>query len=675
MPTDPAGSDHAGPSGHVIVAGLSGLGLRLAEQLQASGVAVVAVDDQLTAVARRRLERSGVQVLRESPHAADVLREAGIAAALAVVISHEADLDNLETALLAAEVAPDVRLVVGVNNTQLGDQLADALSQVRVLNLAELAGPSFVEACVRSDVAHAFTMDARADAEVFAVIEEEITGRGAFRARYGDLTPISLHRAGARHAEVCPPRDIPLHPGDRLTVLGRLAEFDERGMTVSGLHDARLFAALGDGTADRGGGPRARRGTAARLREFVSTIRGELDRPFRLALAAVVTILLVSTVVLALTYTDHNRAAPPDFSPLDALYLTVETMVTVGYGDFNFGAADEWLQIFGIGLMLAGALSIAVVYAFITNVIISRRLERALGRGRAGAVRGHVILAGLGSVGVATMDGLVRAGRQVVVIERDENNRYLPVARERGVPVIIGDATVRSTLLEAGLAHATTIAALTSDGVANLETVLSAREAHGELRGAHAVREAARRAGGRSYGRARSSATQSPEGALRVVLRVFDTTMADEVERRFGIHAARSASALATPYFVGAALGYDVLSTFYVERTPFLVARMTVNAGGALVGPTLQELSTGTRVLAVTTAAAGKPDYRPGRHTRLRPGDELLVVGPVTQIVDMVRRNQRVGVPAQHRPTPTPTAVTHGDYELAADPPDAAESL
>ncbi|WP_256789551.1 NAD-binding protein [Frankia sp. AvcI1] len=729
MSTDSGESDRADPTGHadlsehVIVAGLSAMGLRLAEQLQASGVAVVAVDDRLSATARRRLERCGVRVLRESPHLPEVLREAGIAASLAVVICHEADLDNLETALLAADIAPAVRLVVSVHNPQLGGQLADALAQVRVLNLGELAGPSFVEACVRSDVTHAFTMDARADAEVFAVIEEEITGRGDFRARYGDLTPIALRRAGARHAEMLPPRDTSLRPGDRLTVLGRLAEFDERGMTVSGLHDARLFATLGAGTAERGGVSRARRGTTARLREFRSIIRGELDRPFRLALVAVAAILLVSTVVLSLTYTDHNQAAPPDFGPLDALYLTVETMVTVGYGDFNFGAADKWLQVFGIGLMLAGALSIAVVYAFITNVIISRRLERALGRGRAGAVRGHVILSGLGSVGVATMDGLVRAGRQVVVIERDENNRYLPVAREQGVPVIIGDATVRSTLLEAGLAHATTVAALTSDGVANLETVLSAREAHVELRGARAAREAARRAGGRSYGRGRSPEAQPRQAGLRVVLRIFDTTMADEVERRFGIHTARSASALATPYFVGAALGYDVLSTFYVERTPFLVARMTVNAGGALVGPTLRELSTGTRVLAVTTATASvgaddsrsdddgrgddgrdddrrdddrrdddrrdddrrdddrrdddravvEPDYRPGRHTRLRPGDELLVVGPVTQIVDMVRRNQRVDVPARHRPAPTRASATatRGESDRAADPTDA----
>ncbi|WP_462202943.1 hypothetical protein [Frankia sp. CcWB3] len=94
---------------------------------------------------------------------------------------------------------------------------------------------------------------------------------------------------------------------------------------------------------------------------------------------------------------------------------------------------------------------------------------------------------------------------------------------------------------------------------------------------------------------------------------------------------------------------------------------MTIHAGGGLVGPTLRELSTGTRVLAVITTAAnadtgggvdrdgqgapgGGPDYRPGRHTRLRPGDELFVVGPVNRIVDMVRRNQQVDIPARHRP-------------------------
>ncbi|WP_018637924.1 NAD-binding protein [Parafrankia elaeagni] len=656
--------------GHVIVCGLSDLGLRITEQLIGSGVAVVVVDDRYAPTGGRQLERWAARLVVESPHTAEALCEAGVDTALAVVACHESDLANLQTAMVTAETAPAVRLVLSIDNAQLGDQLAAALPQARVLNRAELASPGFVMACVRSDVLHAFTLNrpgagGPTSREIFTVVDERVERPGIFRDIYGDLTPISLHRRGERLVEICPPRDVSLRPGDRLTVIGRTFEYGARDITVAGLDDARLFSTLvgyaAEGTGEdlagvtssrgRPAGPTTpaaarrrnhalrsqlelhatRRHPGTRLSETAAMIRSEFDRPFRWALAAVLTVMGVSTVVLSLAYESHNPEAPAGFSPLDALYLTVETMVTVGYGDFNFGAADNWLQAFGIVLMLAGALSIAVVYAFITNVIISRRLERALGRGRIGAIDGHVVLCGLGSVGLATMEGLLLAGRQVVVIERDETNPYLPVARELRVPVVIGDAAVRSTLLEAGMPRATTIAALSSDGAANLEAVLSAREAHDE------------------------QPERIPDTRLRVVLRTSGPTMADEVERLFDVHTARSASALATPYFVGAALGYHVISTFYVKRTPFLVARMTVHQGSALAGPTLEELATGTRVLAVGAEKA-ELEYRVSRHTRLRPGDELLVTGPVTQIIDMVRRNQPVA--AGRRPDPPQPGVT-----------------
>ena len=710
-----------GRSGHVIVCGLNSLGFRVVEQLTAAGVAAVAVDDAERGATGRRLLRWGVEVIREPSNSAEALHEAGIEGALALIACHDVDLRNLETVLVAAELAPDLRLVARFTNPQLGDQLVAAVPTVRVINLAAAAGPSFVEACIRSDVLHAFAMpggDRRIGGrrgggrgsggrrgedepggpaagtgaggthgagppgaeengtdengtdengagesgrpDTFAVVDVTVTVSGPFRAVYGDLTPVALRRPGQRLAELCPPRDTPISPGDQLALLARLSDFAAHGLRVAGRADAELLASL----SAHGGEPaqlRHRRGAWAR--ELLGTVRGELDRPFRLALLAVVAIMVVSTTVLTLAYRANDADAPASFSVLDALYLTVATMATVGYGDFNFGSATHWLQAFGIALMLLGALSIAVVYAFITNVIISRRLERALGRGRATAVRDHVVLCGLGAIGVATMEGLLSAGRNVVVIERDENNRFLPVARERGVPVIIGDATVRSTLLEAGLERASTLAALTSDGVANLETVLSAREAHKEIRQLRTERALARQAGGRGY---HNRPPRHPAGDtdLRVVLRIYDVALADEVERRFAIHSARSASALATPHFVGEALGFEVISAFYVERSPFLVARMTVWPGGGLDGPTLHELSTGVRVLAVTavtaptpappstpagtgaTGAAGstearRANFRPTRHTRLAPGDDLLVVGPVPQIIDTVRRNQQ----------------------------------
>ncbi|MCK9904070.1 potassium transporter TrkA [Parafrankia colletiae] len=636
----------AGPSGtdHVIVCGLNSLGMSITEHLDAAGVRVVVVDDRGAPGLRRRLERLGVTLVPEGAEHAESLREAGLDRALALVACGGTDLENLRTCLVAAEAAPGIRIVANIDNPQLGRQLQDSIAEVRVLSVGGLAGPGFVEACLQSSVIHAFAPAGTSDdAEILAVVDEDVPRRAAFHELYGDLTPISLRRAGERRADICPPRDVPVAPGDRLVVLGRLSDLRARGLSSDDLRHARVFAALApaapaataateaagsgaptaDGGADaatagvaagRGAGRRgARQPRGRRLRALAAVMHAELDAPFRRALAVVTAVTAVSTVVLALTYRNNNPAAPADFDTLDALYLTVGTMVTVGYGDYNFGTADTWLQVFGICLMLFGALAVAVVYAFITNVIVSRRLERILGIGQARTVHDHAIICGLGPVGVAAMDGLLRAGRPVVVVERDENNRYLPVARERGVPVVIGDATVGSTLVEAGLERATTIAAMTGDGHANLETVLSARQAR----------------------------VSGPGGLpLRVVARVLDTALADDIEHRFGIRTARSAIALAVPYFLAAAVGQDVVSSFYAEQTPFLVVRMTKRDGdgdgdGDPIG-SVDGASAGVRVLGVSRAGAGD-------------AAEMLVVGPASKVISLGRRDQRPPPPAAPR--------------------------
>jgi Trk K+ transport system NAD-binding subunit len=177
----------------------------------------------------------------------------------------------------------------------------------------------------------------------------------------------------------------------------------------------------------------------------------------------------------------------------------------------------------------------------------------------------------------------------------------------------MGDATARAVLMQAGLSHATALAAMTSSDLANVETALVARS------------EAAD-----------DEARKTP---LRVVVRVFDTSLADQVERRFSIHAVRSTSALAAPWFLGAALGYDVLSTFYTERQPFLVARLTVAPGAALDGVLLSELTPQVRVVAVVSG--GKIVPRPTRFTVLKAGEQLLLVGPPREVIATFRANQQ----------------------------------
>jgi Trk K+ transport system NAD-binding subunit len=152
---------------------------------------------------------------------------------------------------------------------------------------------------------------------------------------------------------------------------------------------------------------------------------------------------------------------------------------------------------------------------------------------------------------------------------------------------------------------------LTSNDLANIETALAADDLLGE-RNANAP----------------------------VVLRVFDRQLAHTVEHSFGFRHVRSTSELAAPWFVGAALGLDVLNTFYVERQAFLVGRFTVADAGGLAGTAMRELAARTRVVAISRRG-GELEYPPRRDTRFESGDVAYLVGPYEELIEVLRRDQR----------------------------------
>jgi len=294
---------------------------------------------------------------------------------------------------------------------------------------------------------------------------------------------------------------------------------------------------------------------------------------------------------------------------VDAAYFTVETIATVGYGDFNFAAQPTWLRVYAIGLMGGGAILAAIVFAMVTQLLVSRRIERSFGQRRVGAMREHVVVVGLGTVGIEVVEELVGAGRRVVVIDRAEAGRHYAKARALGVPVVVGDATDFAVLDAANLAAATAVAVLTSDDLVNVETGLVVRERLG---------------------------TRWP--SVPVVLRVFDRELARGVEAGFGFDFVRSTAALAAPWFVGAALGLGVLGTFYVDQTLFLVGRLAVTAGGGLDGLTLWELAGQVRVVALHRAD-GHLEHRLRRDTALAAGDDAYLVGRPDEVMQVLRRD------------------------------------
>jgi hypothetical protein len=123
---------------------------------------------------------------------------------------------------------------------------------------------------------------------------------------------------------------------------------------------------------------------------------------------------------------------------------------------------------------------------------------------------------------------------------------------------------------------------------------------------------------------------------------MFDRDLATTIETSFGFHSVRSTAALAAPWFVGAALGLDILTTFYVDKQPMLIGRLTVAHDGGLAGRAMSELSARLRVVAISRSGSGGAlEYPPRRDTRFAGGDQAYVAGPYEELLRVLRRDAR----------------------------------
>jgi Trk K+ transport system NAD-binding subunit len=588
-PDDEAGSA-AGTTwtdGHVIVCGLKGVGLRTVEQLHLSGVSVVVVDDDPDLRLARIVEGWGVPHIHRSAQLGDGLAEAGLDRALAVICAEASELVSLEIAMRVRETRPDVRVVVQLANPSVGTALERVIGAGGVLDVATLAAPSFVEACV-GQPSHEIDIGG----ERFAVVQLTVTEEaGTFRSHFDNLAPVAVVDSVSGEMECCPGRDHLIAPGDRVAVIGTPDELERSGVEVArAIHAAAPSVPL-----------------SLRIRRRLRALMQTNAKGLVFTLGALAALLVIAAIVIRLGYVDPTTHTHLDL--LTSVYFTVETLATVGFGDYSFGGQSAWLQGFAIALIVVGVTLVTTSFALLTNLLVSRRIEQSLGRHRVPGMAGHVVVIGLGSLGIRVVEGLVAEARRVVIVERDPSNRYLGRARSLGVPVVIADATQRETHTAVNLADALAVAILTSDDLTNIETGLAVRDSLGDR-----------------------------WGRTPVVLRVFDRDLARMMERNFGFSHVRSTSALAAPWFAGAALGLDVLETFYVDQQPFLVAKLSVSAGGGLQGLAMQDLSTRTRVVALRRG--GELEHPPRRGTRFQAGDEAYLLGPYDELVGVLRRDQ-----------------------------------
>ena len=106
--------------GHVIVCGLQPLGLRIIEVLRSSAGPVVVVDGDPDPRPVSILGGWDIPHIVEIPRLPEVLINAGLDGARAVVSVEADDLQNLETALVVRNLRPNVRIIMQMSNAAVG---------------------------------------------------------------------------------------------------------------------------------------------------------------------------------------------------------------------------------------------------------------------------------------------------------------------------------------------------------------------------------------------------------------------------------------------------------------------------------------------------------------------------------------------------------------------------
>jgi voltage-gated potassium channel len=170
------------------------------------------------------------------------------------------------------------------------------------------------------------------------------------------------------------------------------------------------------------------------------------------------------------------------WSMLDALYMTVITIASVGYGEThplsNTGRIFTiFLILFGCGVLIYGISTFTafVVEGELTDVLRRRKMQKKIEQ-----LKGHYIVCGAGETGEYVVEELAKTKKDFVVIERDAGK--IKYFEERGILCVEGDATHDLMLKRAGIERARGLITSLHSDAENLFVVFTAKRLNPSIR-------------------------------------------------------------------------------------------------------------------------------------------------------------------------------------------------
>jgi Trk K+ transport system NAD-binding subunit len=332
-----------------------------------------------------------------------------------------------------------------------------------------------------------------------------------------------------------------------------------------------------------------------RVRAFLLYLLAILNE-FRITLAALGAMIAVGAAVFAVTPHQQFDGKRPDlFTSIYAAWMAMLAQpVTAPPQPLRLTLIEATYPVFGFLLIGEGVVRLALL-------LMSRRHgEKEWMMVMAQTYRDHVVLCGLGHLGFRVFQQLVASHVDVVVVEMDENNRFLSQARTTGACILIRDMKDDQALVDAGVDRARAIIVATNDDMANLEVAMDARHINPRI---------------------------------RILLRLFDQQVAQKIAGALTIDEAFSASALAAPLVAAMSLRTRIMTTTVIAGVPHVISELRVEPNSILAGKRIDEVESAyaARILARTPAGAATQSP-PEPASTLLAGDTLIVHAPAAQI-------------------------------------------
>lgn len=324
------------------------------------------------------------------------------------------------------------------------------------------------------------------------------------------------------------------------------------------------------------------------------------SRVFGTLLILFAIILVVSVIDLYLNYINPENGKRLD--AIAALYAVFALLVF----ETPLPLPDAWLtRLVFFAIPIAGILVLGQGIIRLGSSLLDKDLWN---KAMASTYKEHTIVCGLGKVGLKVTRWILDLGEEVVVIESKNNNPFINQVRGWGVPVVIADARRAEVLESVNIAQAESIVPCTSDDLTNLSIALEARR-------------------------------MVP--GLKVVLRMFDTHLAENVREGFDIHTAFSIADISAPAFAAAATRAPLDHAFAFEAGEeqgiLTITTFTLVPESTLVGYSVGDLEDEFEVAIIARHRNGKFKLHPHDDETLEAGDRFVASASIDALNRLAR--------------------------------------